>query len=67
MQISHESIYRYICVDKRAGGDMWRHLRCQKPRRKRHASGQKLRGAIRNRVSIDECPGNPPEISANQK
>lgn len=56
LRISHESIYRHIYADKRSGGDMWRHLRCQKPRRKRYASGQERRGAIRNRVSIDERP-----------
>jgi IS30 family transposase len=39
-----------------AGGDLWRYLRCQKPRRKRYASGQERRGTIRNRVSIDERP-----------
>ena len=56
LQISHESIYRHIYADKRAGGDVWRHLRCQKPRCKRYASGQERRGTIRNRVSIDERP-----------
>ncbi len=35
---------------------MWRHLRCQKPWRKRYASGFERRGTIRNRVSIDERP-----------
>lgn len=56
LRISHESIYRHIYADKRAGGDLWRHLRCQKPRRKRYASGQERRGTIKNRVSIDERP-----------
>ena len=56
LQISHETIYQHIYTDKRAGGDLWRHLRCQKPRRKRYASGEERRGAIRNRVSIDERP-----------
>ena len=56
LQISHESIYRYLYTDKRAGGDLWRHLRCQKPRRKRYASGQERHGVIRNRISIDKRP-----------
>jgi IS30 family transposase len=56
LQVSHESIYQHIYADKRAGGDLWRHLRCQKPHRKRYASGQERRGAIRNRVSIDARP-----------
>ena len=47
LQISHETIYRYIYADQGRGGELWRHLRCQKPRRKRYASGQERRGAIR--------------------
>ncbi len=57
LEISHETIYRHIYADKASGGALWRHLRCQKPRRKRYASGQERRGAIKNRVSIDERPG----------
>lgn len=56
LQISHETIYLHIYADKRRGGDLWRHLRCQKPRRKRYASGQEHRGAIKNRIGIDERP-----------
>lgn len=56
LQISHESIYLHIYADKRRGGDLWRHLRCQKPRRKRYASGQERRGTIKNRVGVDERP-----------
>jgi len=56
LSISHETIYQHIYADKRTGGELWRHLRCQKPRRKRYASGFDRRGTIRNRVSIDERP-----------
>lgn len=56
LQISHELIYLHIYADKRRGGDLCRHLRCQKPRRKRYASGQERRGTIKNRVGIDERP-----------
>ena len=34
--ISHEWIYQYVLKDKQAGGDIYRHLRCQKKRRKRY-------------------------------
>lgn len=34
--ISHETIYRRVYADKRHGGVLWRHLRCQKPHRKRY-------------------------------
>ena len=55
LQISHEWVYQYILMDKHAGGDLHRHLRCQKKRRKRYESYDR-RGKIRNRVSIDERP-----------
>lgn len=56
LQISHETIYRHIYDDKRTKGDLWLHLRCQKPRRKRYGSGQERRGTLKNRISIDERP-----------
>ena len=56
LQISHEIIYQHIYADKRNGGDLHQHLRSQKPRRKRYASGQERRGTIKNRFSIDERP-----------
>jgi len=56
LQISHEIIYQHIYADKRNGGDLHQHLRSQKPHRKRYASGQERRGAIKNRVSIDDRP-----------
>jgi IS30 family transposase len=55
LQISHEWIYQYILMDKHAGGDLHRHLRCQKKRRKRYGSYER-RGTLKNRVSIDERP-----------
>src|SRR5699024_11854618 len=44
LQISHEWIYAYIYADKRLGGELHRHLRCQKRRRKRYGSGRQRRG-----------------------
>lgn len=55
IRISHEWIYQYIYADKRAGGDLHEHLRCQKKYRKRYGSKDR-RGKIRNRVSIEERP-----------
>jgi len=55
VQVSHESIYQYIYADKRSGGDLYRHLRCQKKRRKRYGAYDR-RGVIPNRVSIDKRP-----------
>jgi len=53
--ISHEHIYQYIYADKRVGGNLWSHLRCQKKRRKRVGSYDR-RGKIPNRKSIEERP-----------
>lgn len=53
--INHEWIYRHILRDKQAGGDLYRHLRCRKTRRKRYGSYDR-RGQIPNRVTIDERP-----------
>jgi IS30 family transposase len=56
LRISHECIYQHIYNDKRADGDLAQHLRCQKVRRKRYASGQERRGTLKNRVSIEQRP-----------
>ena len=53
--VSHEWIYQYIYANKRAGGNLHTHLRCQKKRRKRYG-GRDRRGKIPNRVSIENRP-----------
>lgn len=55
ISVSHEWIYQYIFTNKRAGGDLYKHLRCQKKRRKRYGSYDR-RGKLPNRTSIDERP-----------
>lgn len=55
LRVSHEWIYQYIYTDKAEGGNLYRHLGCQKKRRKRYGSRDR-RGKIPNRVSIDERP-----------
>ena len=56
LRVSHEWICQHVHADKRRGGDLHTHLRCQKKRRKRYGSSDR-RGQIRGRVSIDERPG----------
>ena len=48
---------RKLCMPsaKKAGGDLYKHLRCQKKRRKRYGSNER-RGKIPNRVSIEQRP-----------
>ena len=53
--ISHEWIYQYILKDKQAGGELYRHLRCQKKRRKRYGKYDR-RGKLPNCRSIEERP-----------
>ena len=53
--VSHERIYQHIKDDKIGGGDLYRHLHCQKKRRKRYGVPSH-RGHIKNRVCIDQRP-----------
>lgn len=53
--ISHEWIYQYVLQEKQAGGDLYRHLRCQKKRRKRYGTYDR-RGKLPNCRSIEERP-----------
>ena len=52
---SHERIYQHIYADKQKGGTLYKHLRCQKKRRKRYGKYDR-RGQIPNRKSIDTRP-----------
>jgi transposase, IS30 family len=54
--VSHERIYQYIYADKKVGGTLHQHLRCQKKRRKRYGSGRSRRGQIAGRVCISQRP-----------
>ena len=53
--ISHEWIYQYVLADKQAGAELYRHLRCQKKRRKRYGHYDR-RGKLPNCRSIEERP-----------
>ena len=55
LRISHEWIYQYILADKQRGGTLYRHLRCQKKRRKRYGSYDR-RGRLPGRVGIEQRP-----------
>lgn len=55
ISISHEWIYQYVYKDKLTGGALYRHLRCQKKRKKLYGSNDR-RGCLKNRVSIDVRP-----------
>ena len=56
IHISHETIYQYIWADKKAGGDLYKHLRCSHKKRKKRYGKKDRRGQIPDRISIDERP-----------
>jgi len=54
--VSHERIYQHVWMDKKLGGDLYKHLRHGKKRKKKRYGAVDSRGSIRNRVSIDQRP-----------
>lgn len=59
INLHHETIYQYILKDKRAGGDLYTHLRHRnKTYRKRYGSAHnRSKNGIPDRVDIDQRPG----------
>lgn len=53
--VSHEWIYQYVYADTHGGGNLHRHLRCHKERRKRDGAYDR-RGIIPNKTSIESRP-----------
>jgi IS30 family transposase len=53
--VSHERIYQHIYADKHTGGTLYRHLRCQKQRRKRYGRYDR-RAQLQDRRSIETRP-----------
>ncbi len=54
--VSHETIYRWIWLDKRRGGDLHKFLRRQGRKYAKRGSKNAGRGFIPNRVDIDNRP-----------
>lgn len=54
--VSHERIYQYVLLDKKKGGDLYKHLRHGKKRYKKRYGSPKRQGPIKNKVMIDERP-----------
>ena len=54
--ISPETIYQRILEDKNTAATLYTHLRCKKKRKKRYGSARSTRGAIPNRIDIDQRP-----------
>ena len=54
--VSHETIYRLVWSDKRAGGDLHTHLRHSAKKRRKRYGKHDFRGRIPGRVDISERP-----------
>ena len=63
LKISHQTIYRYIRRDWKAGGSLWQELRRRYKRRKRHY-GLERRGRLQGKPMIEE---RPPEVEDRQE
>ena len=55
LQISHQTIYRYIRRDWKCGGNLWQELRRRYKRRKRHY-GLEKRGRLQGKPMIETRP-----------
>ena len=54
--VSHETIYRYIDIDKQNGGKLYLNLRHKNKRYKKRYGSNDRRGQIPNKVSIEKRP-----------
>lgn len=56
LRISHETIYRHIWADKRAGGDLHQHLRGARKRYRKRDGYRDTRGRLLGKRTITERP-----------
>jgi len=54
--LHHETIYRYVVVNKKEGGDLYTHFRHQKKRYRKRYGHANNRTGIPNRIDISERP-----------
>jgi IS30 family transposase len=54
--VGRQSIYLHIYEDKKCGGELWKHLRSRKQRKRRYGSGREKRQIIKNRIGIEDRP-----------
>jgi IS30 family transposase len=54
--ISHESIYKFIYMNKANGGMLYKHLRHKNKKYHKRANEYQRRGIIKDRISIDKRP-----------
>src|SRR5215213_7623470 len=64
LRISHETIYRHVWQDKKAGGLLYTHLRGARKRRRKRYGGRDSRGRLAGKRMISERPA---EVEARQR
>lgn len=64
LDMSHESIYRYLLRDKQAGGKLWKNLRLKTKLRRKRYGKHDWRGVLRGKKHITE---RPPEVELRQE
>ncbi len=56
LRISHEAIYVHVWADKRAGGDLWTHIRQATKKRRKRYGAYDSRGRLAGKRHISERP-----------
>lgn len=56
LNISHETIYRYIWLNKKQDGTLYKHLRCALKQRQKRYRSYDSRGRLADKRHISECP-----------
>ena len=56
LSISHEAIYQHVWRDKKAGGDLHRHLRCARKQRRKRYRSYDSRGRLAGKKDISDRP-----------
>ena len=56
LSISHETIYRYVWMNKRRGGTLHSHLRCDQKKRRKRYGRYDSRGRLAGKKPISERP-----------
>src|SRR5829696_641545 len=56
LSVSHETIYRHVWQDKKAGGPLYTHLRGARKRRRKRYGGRDSRGRLAGKRMISERP-----------
>ena len=56
LEISHETIYQHVLKDRRAGGNLWSHLRGSNKRRRKRYGAYDSRGRLAGKRPIGDRP-----------